>query len=329
MRSGDLTRALEEKMPFENLKQAWDIVLQKAEGGEPFCMYMIGNTYFWGDILTIEELDLSAMQQAGVAAEVLREKLTNCERWFERAFEKGVYFAGLNLENYYRKGKEGLVEPQPEKAADINRRGARYGYPNWQYWYAQELDKKGEKSEALHWYEEAARGGQRCSWYYVGLAYEKGELVQKDLHRAMACYQNGMEDKGDSNCLSKAGALYYQGSPEIPQDYAKAVQCFERAVSLGNNWPNDMLAYCYLKGLGCRADPVRARELLEKVEWNSPLRSRCLGEIYLNGLGVQEDIKKGAEYLQGYLQNGGDDPEVRHLLMGVKKTFFGKWVRRK
>ena len=48
-----------------------------------------------------------------------------------------------------------------------------------------------------------------------------------------------------------------------------------------------------------------------------------MGLMYTQGLGVPEDIKKGVEYLQQ-----SSLPEAKQALLGYKKTFFGKWVRR-
>ena len=46
LRSGELKPYLEKKMPFSSLQEAFNIVLDKAEAGEPFCQYTIGNSYF-------------------------------------------------------------------------------------------------------------------------------------------------------------------------------------------------------------------------------------------------------------------------------------------
>ena len=44
-------------MPFASLKEARDDVLSKAEAGHPFCQYMIGNTYYFGDCFEIDGID--------------------------------------------------------------------------------------------------------------------------------------------------------------------------------------------------------------------------------------------------------------------------------
>ena len=45
MRSGELRDWLQDEMSSVRLQESFDIVLKKAEGGEPFCQYVIGNFY--------------------------------------------------------------------------------------------------------------------------------------------------------------------------------------------------------------------------------------------------------------------------------------------
>ena len=57
MRCGELTPSARKAMPFASLKEARDGVLSKAEAGHPFCQYMIGNTYYFGDCFEIDGID--------------------------------------------------------------------------------------------------------------------------------------------------------------------------------------------------------------------------------------------------------------------------------
>ena len=69
---------------------------------------------------------------------------------------------------------------------------------------------------------------------------------------------------------------------------------------------------------------MKAREFLEQVDWTNREAFYMLGVIYVQGLGVPVDIKKGVEYLQ----KAGNNQEAREELLKYKKTLFGKWVRR-
>lgn len=312
-------------MPFANLKEAWEAVREKAEAGSLFCQMMIGNTYFWLDIVRIEGKGPESFPGKDGFGDHLRECTLACIPWFERAFRGGMGFAGRNLYNLYNDGEEGLVAPQKEKAAEIEQLGAQLGYPDWMERYASTLTRtKGREKEGVDLAAAAAEKGQLSAWYYVASAYQTGKGVQRDLPYAMKCCEKGLQDPTSTGCANIAGELYFEGKDGIPQDRARAVQLFEMARSNGNKWGNDMLALCYLFGFGCQRDPVRARMLLEEVTYSSNRSNYALGIIYADGLGVPEDIAKGVEYLQ----KTKNYPPAQEALLRFKKTIFGKWVRR-
>ena len=58
----------------------------------------------------------------------------------------GVYFAANNLNQYYTKGDEDIIAPQPEKAKGLWKIGAECGHPLHQSFYADEL-KEAERYE--------------------------------------------------------------------------------------------------------------------------------------------------------------------------------------
>ena len=60
LRSGVMDRQLAQAMPFGSLQEAFDLVEDKAEHGEPFCQMLIGNVYFWGDFVTVQGRILTA-----------------------------------------------------------------------------------------------------------------------------------------------------------------------------------------------------------------------------------------------------------------------------
>ena len=51
LRMDMLTPEFKEIMPFDNIKEAWDVIYEKAENGCAFCQYMIGNAYYYLDII--------------------------------------------------------------------------------------------------------------------------------------------------------------------------------------------------------------------------------------------------------------------------------------
>lgn len=326
MRCGMLTPEMEEAMPFATLQEAWDVVKEKADAGCLFAQNMIGNTYFWLDIVRIQGKGPESFPDKDGFGAYLRDCTLACIPWFEKAFRGGMGFAGRNLYNLYNDGEEGLVPPQKEKALEVEQLGAQLGYPDWMERYARTLIKtKGREKEAIELAAAAAGKGQLSAWYQVANGYKEGKFVQKDWKYAMECCEKGLADPNAIGCANIAGEMCFKGGDGVPQDYARAVQLFHQAHDKGKNtWGNDMLGTCYLFGLGCQRDPVRARALFEEPNYRTDLSNYGLGLIYADGLGVPEDIKKGVEHLQ----KAASYPPAQEALLRFKKTLFGKWVRR-
>ena len=328
LRSRELTPGLMQKMPFASLQEAFDEVLAKAQAGEPFCQYTIGNSYFWWDFISIQGKDKNDFASQEELRSYLRENIVKCEDWFWKAFRGGVFWGGNNLKHYYQNGDEDLVLPQPEKAQDINRIGAEYGYPNYQYNYGAQLRQEKQYDEAFRWLKKALEGGEVNVCYYLGVAYELGQGVETDAAKAAEYYKKGLEEAQFHRigCSNRLGALYYDGKG-VPQDYAKAFQLLKWAYDQDttNNWGAYYLGSCYAHGYGTQQDYALARKFLEMVDWQSKNAFYLLGYLYARGLGGPEDIQKGV----ALLQKAGDHSQAQEELKHYKKTFFGgKWVRR-
>ena len=97
MRCGMLTPEMEEAMPFANLKEAWNVVLEKAQAGCLFAQNMIGNTYFWLDVVRIEGKGPESFPSKEAFGAYLRDCTLACIPWFEAAFRGGMGFAVRNL----------------------------------------------------------------------------------------------------------------------------------------------------------------------------------------------------------------------------------------
>ena len=326
LRSGELTPSVQKKMPFESLQQAFDQALELAEGGDAFSQYVVGNSYFWWDFLRIQNKGKDSFASQAEFKAYLKEQISRCEDWFWKAFRGGVYFAANNLNQYYTKGDEDIIAPQPEKARDLWKTGAEYGHPLHQSIYADELKKAERYEEALHWYTEAAEGGNPGDWFEVGFLYEVGKGTEKDAAYAAACYEKELaRDPVHMGANNYLGRAYFQGTG-VPQDYAKAFHYLSVAHDKkGSTWGVFYLAKCCFYGLGTPQDYVKALQFLNQVDWQNKEADYMRGYIHARGLGgVQENIPKGVEYLQ----KAGNFDKAKEELLHYKKTLFGKWVRR-
>lgn len=326
LRSGELTPSVQKKMPFSSLQEAFDAAVELAEGGDAFAQYVVGNSYFWWDFLRIQNKGKDSFPDHAAFKAYLKEQISKCEDWFWKALRGGIYFAANNLNKYYREGDEDIIAPQPEKAKDLYKIGAECGHPLQQSIYADELKKAERFEEALHWYKEAAEGGNPGDWFEVGFMYWEGKGTQKDQAYAVSCYEKELaknpDHMGGNNHLGRA---YYLGQG-VPQDYAKAFHYLSIAHDKkGSKWGAFYLATMSFNGWGTPQDYGKALRFLNEVDWQNNEADYMRGFIYARGLGgVPEDIKKGVEYLQ----KAGNLSKAKEELLHYKKTLFGKWVRR-
>ena len=321
LRMDMLTPELREIMPFDSIREAWEEILEKAERGCPFCQYMIGNTYYFLDVIEIENRKQSEFANKEAWDAWMRQEMEQSIPWFEKAFSGGMILAGRNYCHYYQRGRGDLIPPEPVKAVEIMRQGAEKGYPEWMYAFASHLAyDAGRPEEALPWALKAAEAGHLWALHIVGDIYWDGKAVERDLPYALACFEKTAGYGNDRYACGQAGYMYFRGLG-TPQDYARAVQYFEMDKTEYRRY--DLLGICYLLGYGCPQDVEKGRKMLEKSEDNR-FKSYGLGMMYAEGLGVREDIEKGVEYLKA----AGNFEPAQEALKHYKKSLFGVWRRR-
>ncbi len=324
LRMDMLTPELREMMPFSSVKEAWEVIDEKAKEGCLLCQYLIGNTYYFLDVIEIEDKKEGEFENSKAWDEWCKEQMEKCVPLFENAFAGGLSLAGRNLRDYYKQGRGNLIPPQPPKALEVIRRGAQLGYPDWMYHFGYFLFyKEKKKEEGLFWGLEAAKKGHVSGWGLVGDAYYFGEGVKQDFSYALECFEKAADDGNDDYACGMVGDMYFLGQG-TSKDYARAVQYLERCYAMrdGKDMSIDKLGLCCLLGYGCQQDVARGRQLLENGE-NTKYKNYGLGMMYAEGMGVPEDIKKGVEYLKA----AGDYEPAKEALKRYKKSLFGVWRR--
>lgn len=319
-----LTPEFKELMPFATAREAWETVYEKAQAGCLFCQYMIGNTYYYLDLIEIDDRKESEFAGKKEWDNWRIDQMKQSLPWFESAFEGGVGLAGRNLYNYYNFGRGDLIAPEPEKAMEVARHGAELGYAEWMCKYGVKLYDRKQKKEGAEWGRKAAEAGHLSGWSIVGDAYLDAVWGEKDCKKALECYEKAAADGKDSYACYQAGKLYMHGSG-APRDYAKAVQYLERhyAITQGEYKDTEWLGICYLLGYGCKQNSAWGKALLE---WSNDCAAKRygLGMMYAEGIGVPEDIEKGVEYLK----SAQSYEPAQKALQNYKKSLFGVWRRK-
>ena len=224
LRCGVMNRKLAQAMPM-SLQEAYDIVLDKAEHGEPLCQMIIGNAYYWGDFPEIQGKTRENFDSDDAVQSYLRENYAKCEDWLWRSLRSGLASGGVNLANFYREGKEGLISPRPEKAIEVYRYGAEKGYPSYLFYYANELYDQENKGEAFDLYRRAAEAGEPRAFFWAGYSYELGQGVPKDNARAAQYYQQALSApiQEKVNPANRLGMFYYDGNG-VERDYCSPAE---------------------------------------------------------------------------------------------------------
>lgn len=190
--------------------------------------------------------------------------------------------------------------------------------------------QKGQLSEAFSHWKNGSYLGYSKSHYNLGLCYELGKGVEKDIAKATKHYQYAA-DKGHPKAQYNLAILYLQGNGNLACDPQKALTLLEAAAEQGlpkaqtelgvlytEDDRKDMqkaaslfqlaarheektaqyyLAICYEQGWGCEENICRAAELYKKASDRGHAQaSHSLGIFFEKGLGgLPEDTEAALE----------------------------------
>lgn len=328
-----LTDVMKAEMPFENVKEAKDEVLKRAEAGDGFAQYMIGNTYFWDDIYEIDNLahplinnDLfiklgkNDKERNNEMEKIEKDVADKAIYWFEKSLAQGYIWCAINLLNIYRKGMH-PYPPNPTEHERVLKTCAKTGNPYSEYLLADKYDDEKKYDEAFKLYLSSAQKGHLDSWFSVGYMYLEGTGVTQNTALAIENFEKAIP-ANNQYAFSNLGFIYFTGK-DTDVDYGKAFHYFKKAAEFDNKYSYAFLGDCYLKGLGTEKNYKIAKEYFEKA--NKTTRTlNGLGQIYAYGLGVPEDIKKGMDYF-----TSANNSEAKDHMSNFKKKLFGGWVRKK
>lgn len=303
--------------PYNSDREIWDAIIdignEQINSVTIFCKYMIGNAYYYGDVVELSEFPAEQVEEETVKAFMLE-----AANYYEDCLRAGGGFAAGNLINIFENGNYIPKDPArvmkyKEMAADLN--VGKYMIDVGDAYLETDVDK------AEGYYTKAGELGYALGFSKKMKLYTFGGKRETDIKKAMEIGEKGLEiDPEQPGIHNYLGEIYFRGGEGVEVDYYKAVEYFERAYTR-NNWCADLLGTCNLRGWGTEVNYERARSLfLEKP--SAKLSLLGLGEIYCFGLGVNQDIAKGMEYLD----KKSADMEAEEMKSYFKKGLFGgKW----
>ena len=157
----------------------------------------------------------------------------------EQLWEDGFPAVAHQLGKCWRDGLG--VFPDDEQAELWFRRGAEAGCEFSQYALGRLLETQKRMVEAVTWYEKAAAQGNPAAAYRLGKLYLQGELVPKDVPKALE-YLTASARQGSPFAQYILGKLYLMGK-DVKQDREKAYRWFEMAAEQGNPYARFFLEH--------------------------------------------------------------------------------------
>lgn len=327
VRSGNFTPAVQRGMPFASFKEAYEEILGQAEKGDAFCCYMIGNVYFWGDYLLVEP---EFAKQFETTDKYYKWAYPIAKDWYERSFKGGICAGWGNYCDIRESGLCNIDEKTYESCYQALAEISPVICNNYGHYLGHE---KNNPQAALTYYAKAAYLGDPQGAYNAGYDYEAGEVVEENLQVAYQFYAMAANG-GHAAGQFQMGYYHFEGCGGAVQDYALAVQWFEKAYE--NPKCSDLtmtqtaayLGICCQDGLGTVQDDDAALEYLQEAEermddlWDS-LRGKvlnALGVAYAFGRGTEEDIELGYQYFEDAAKLGSE--EAKEYLEYINSSEF-------
>ncbi|MDE5628719.1 MAG: DUF4303 domain-containing protein [Muribaculaceae bacterium] len=333
-RSANLTPSVERAMPFASFKDAFEEILGQAEHGDAFCCYMVANVYYWGDYLRVEPDYAKRFKDV---SDYNAWAWPIAKMWYERSFDGGLCAGWGNYCDIRKSGfgniSRDVYERYYKMLADIS----PVICTNYGFYLRKE---KGEAYAGLLRYVEAARKGDPQGAYNAGHIYEAGEEVDENISLACQLFEmaaNGGLPQGQF----EMGYYHFEGCGDLEQDYAQAVDWFEKAYR--NPKCSDVtraqcaayLGICYQEGLGTVQNNDVAFEYLHEAGdgvdhlWDS-ISARvltALGVAYTFGCGTETDIELGYQYLEDAVKLGSE--EAKEYIDRINSSDFEAHERKK
>ena len=113
---------------------------------------------------------------------------------------------------------------------------------------------------AVHWYHQAALGGNHHAQHNLGVAYADGEGIKRDLPKAIFWWERSAS-QGNTDSQYNLGMLYAMGNETVKRDFSKAHQWWRRAAMSG-----DAMAQYNLGSLFANGDGV-IKNYCEAMRW--------------------------------------------------------------
>lgn len=151
---------------------------------------------------------------------------------------------------------------------------------------------------------QASERGHPLAQFNLGLCYENGKGVDKDLAKAVECYKNAAA-QGQAGAMYNLALLYMEGGGGLPKDPEQSIELLEGAAENGLCKAQSYLGLYYADESSSHCDYDKAVPYLKMAAAKKdPSAQYNLGICYERGLGVERDMKKAASLYKSAAEHG-------------------------
>ena len=173
----------------------------------------------------------------------------------------------------------------------------------------------GSDADALALYRKAAAAGHAGAMHNLGIAYETGKGVDRNLATALDWFRKSANG-GDTAAMVRMGFAYKNGEG-VPLDYVQALQWFRKAADGGAAAGMTDVGLAYQSGRGVAKNPIEAVAWFRKAAAaNGAGGMNLLGLAYLHGAGVPRDPAEAVKWFQQSAAAGN-----REAMLNLGKSY--------
>ncbi len=201
-----------------------------------------------------------------------------------------------------RRTRELCPEMDIEGALESNKGLFNIGYELYNTHKAYDL--------AVYWYRKSADLGDKASQNNLGICYENGRGVEKDLTKAVELYRKSAE-QGDKIAQNNLGLCYEYGK-SVEKDLTEATYWYEKAAIQGHVSAQNNLAKCYSQ-LGFKnQNPQKTYYWYKKsADQGDSVGQYELGNCYYSGRGIKQDLSEAVFWYRKSAEQGNKHAQER------------------
>jgi len=291
----------------------YQTLMIEASNGDTVSTHILGTYYYYGFYVqrfifsAIEWFQKAAKEgysdsqyMLGMIYETLGEESNQTDKaipYYEQAAAQDHPYA------QYALAMIALEQEDFSKAEFFLEKAARQQYGLAAYSLAKLLHERDPQHplKAFEWFMVAAKQGNTEASYYVGLYYQYGKGVPKNIDEAVNWYEKAALEKDKDALYHLALILIRKDNP----DYENAAKLLGEAAKQGHPNAQYNLAVMFQKGDGVERSEQKALYWYEKAaESNLAIAQYNLGMIYYAGEIVLKDEDKARELWQKAADQG-------------------------